>query len=274
MIRVLRSFKNAYSSQVELVEIDGKEFVLKTAELEEIQNEKYFHEVLRANRLPSLRFFDNPELKPDQILLEYIEGTPILNETPEDYVRYGEATKRMHAVHFPECFRITETGAKEVVEWNTLLKREMYRSIERQRAKKTDLSEEFIAKIVDYVEPRLSIVPENFSLIHCDLHLGNTMLKGNDVLIYDKGSEVFSGHWLYDLAILLTHHPNGTYIETDYSYNQNDKVLVNSFIQGYGEDFITDRKETLDLYMVLKSLSRYPNPFEIHLREIMEGIIS
>lgn len=272
-MKIIKELPGSYASKVELVEIKDTKYVLKTWSAEESENEKLFSNTLGSHNLPFLKVIENTELKPNQILLEYIEGSPKPSKNPEDYIKLGQIVRKMHNIKYLDCFKINDHGEKEIIEWNDFLRNKLKQGIKKQRDEKTDLNEELLTTIESFVEKYLPIEKLEFSLLHADLHVGNLMVKNNDIVIYDKSSEVFSGDAIYDFATLLTHYPNGTYIKTDNQYNQKDKEIMNNFIKGYGFDFLTINREIFDIYFIIKALLRYPSPWEPHSKEAIENIV-
>ncbi len=272
-MKIIRELPGSYASKVELVEIDGKPYVLKTWNAEETENEKLFLKTLEEHDLPLLKVIENQELKSNQILLEYIEGSPKLPKTPENYIKFGQIIRKMHDIKYAESFKINEKGEKEIIEWNLFLKNQLKLGIGRQQKEKTHIDEELLIAIESFVEKHLPIKKSKFSLLHADLHVGNLLVKNNDLIIYDKSSEIFSGDAVYDFATLLTHYPNGTYIKTDNPDNQKDKEFMNNFIKGYGFDFLTHDRENFDVYFIIKALLRYPSPWEPYSKEAIENIV-
>ena len=272
-MKIIKELPGSYASKVELVEIDNKKYVLKTWKTEESENEKLFLRTLEENGLPFLKVVNNPELKSNQILLEYIEGSPKLPKDIKNFVEFGQIIRRMHGIKYNDSFKINEYGEKEVVEWNDFLKNALNEGIKKQSDEKTNLSEELLIAVEYFVNKHLPIKKSEFSLLHADLHLGNLLVKDNGLVLYDKNPEIFSGDAIYDFTTLLTHYPNGTYIQTDNLYNRQDKEVMDNFIKGYGFDFLTHDRENFDIYFIIKALLRYPSPWEIYSKEAIENIV-
>ena len=55
--------------------------------------------------------------------------------------------------------------------------------------------------------------------------------------------------------------------------DEKDKIFLDAFAQGYGQDIFNEKREILDAYILLRGFTRYPNPFELDLKEMMEEII-
>ena len=272
-MKVLKKF-NSYSSHVELIELEGKEYILKTVDKEEAVNEQLFLMELSKNKLPSLEIFNNPVLKDNQLLLEYIPGSEKIDfNNAEQVKQWGEAAKRMHDIKFDKAFRITDNGEKEYLVWNDFLRKHIEHSSTSRMDGRSDLSNEQLLHIKEYVEERLNFDEQSYSLLHGDMHDGNTLKRENEIIIYDKNSEIFAGHYLYDLAIVATMYPNGVYIHTDDPEYKSDAEMLNAFMEGYGENFIETQKENLDLYMLIRNLDRYPNPFVKVEKDIFNTIL-
>lgn len=272
--KVIKSL-NGHRSVVNLIEVDGNQYILKTADLEDIWNEKDFLQTLHNHNLPSLQVLNGSDLKDNQLLLEYITDSKGIEwENPSDVEKWGAAVRNMHSVQYDAPFKITSENKKEIIDWNTHLKQILDTAIEDQLIEQNGFTHEFLEKIRAYVYNRLNDKPINVTLIHGDLHDGNTLLKNGEVVLYDKSSELFAGDPIYDLTIMMTHFPNGLYVTTDNETNKRDVELLQAFVKGYGEDFIKTQKEKLDLYLVIRALDRYPNPFEIFNKEIIENIVN
>ncbi len=272
-MKIIKELPGAYSSKVELVEIDKCLFVLKTWDEDETQNEKLFLRELKEHGLPALRVIENNKIRPNQILLEYINGSPTLPQDHDYFIAFGESVRKMHDITYDYSFKVNSKGEREKIEWNDFLRDALNRGLQRQAKKGTDLDKSFLDAIASFVKNRLPVTNISCSLLHADLHTENVLMRGDDMLLYDKNSEIFSGDSRYDVVTLLTNFPNGVYIETSNSENQQDTDKREAFIKGYGSNFLENDREILDLYFVIKALARYPNPWEIHLKEALENIV-
>lgn len=272
-ISVLRNF-DAYSSIVELVELEGRKYILKTVDAEEAWNEKRFLQKMKQQGLPTLELIDYPGLAENQILLEYIPGSKTIDsQDPEQVKKWGSMIRQMHNLKYDGAFRINSKNQEQKLDWNTHLIEVIDEAVDSRLGGWTELSDGFLEQARSYVHERLNITNPEFTLIHGDLHYGNTLLRNDEVILYDKSSELFAGDPLYDLTIVMTHFPNGLYVTTDNESEVRDSGLLEAFMEGYGDDFIRSQKDKLDLYMVIRALDRYPNPFEIFNKEIIEKII-
>ncbi len=266
---------NGHSSFVKLIEVDNVQYIFKTADNEDIWNEKDFLKTLNDHNLPSLKVFDSPHLQDNQLLLEYIPNSKGIEwESVVDVERWGRAVRDLHNIKYDEPFKVNSENQKEILNWKKHLKDVLDKAITDQLEDENGLDVNLLDKIKNYAYPRLDIEPSDITLIHGDLHDGNTLIKNGEVVLYDKSSELFAGDPLYDLTIIMTHFPNGVYVETDKESNSKDIVLLKAFMKGYGEDFINTNRDKLDLYLVIRALDRYPNPFEIFNKEIIENIVN
>lgn len=265
---------DGHSSVVKLIEVNNTQYILKTADKEDIWNEKDFLKTLHDNKMPSLKMFESAHLEDNQLLLEYIPLSKGIEwQKPEEVERWGAAVRNMHSINYDQPFKINSENQKVILDWNTHLKSVLDKAINDQLAEQNGLSESFLEKIRNYVYTHLNSEPTDTTLIHGDLHDGNTLIKDGEVVLYDKSSELFAGDPVYDLTIILTHFPNGTYISTDNESSAKDLELLNAFMKGYGEDFTQTKKDKLDLYLAIRALDRFPNPFEIFNKEIIESIV-
>src|SRR3989339_1355054 len=114
-MKIIKELPGSYGSKVELVEIDDKQYVLKTWTVEESENEKLFLKTLKENGLPFLEVINNSELNPNQILLEYVEGSPKLLKGTENFIKFGQIIRRIHDISYNDSFKINKHGEREVV---------------------------------------------------------------------------------------------------------------------------------------------------------------
>lgn len=273
-MEIIKNFE-AHSSQVELVEDGGSKFVLKTSDPEEINNEKRFLNTLKEHGLPSLEVVSKSELKSNQILLEYIDGSKAaVVESETDFIKWGTTVKNMHDIHFDYSFKIDSSNIDKKLDWNIFLGK-LFEQTLHEQSQKGSLSKENLDRISRFVNDRSRVlsVGAPYSLLHGDLHTGNTLDKNGKIVIYDKSSEVFAGDPVYDFVTMVSHYPNGSYLNVSDARRQNDKNLLDAFVKGYGKNVLADDRDKLDLYLMIKGLSRYPNPFEPFLKEMFLEVL-
>jgi Ser/Thr protein kinase RdoA (MazF antagonist) len=267
-MKKLGAFKPDSIAQFEIVEIDGRKFLIKTATEEEVQNEKFFMQTLKEHGLPFLEIQDNDLLASNQVLVEYLEDSPTLDDqlTAEAFRWWGEMVRRMHAIKFDVVFSIDGSGEKRRTEWKFYLE---HRFAEAQ--KKTPFTPSEVQAIEKRIRPLFFIEPESPCLLHGDLHTNNVIRKDEHLVLFDKSPWIVSGDPAYDLAIVLLNFPAGTYVKTDDIEYANDRALLTAFFEGYGPEFT---KEMTDSYVLFRAFERYPNHHEPFLHEIIANILS
>lgn len=268
-MKKIGKIEGAHSSQIEMVEMDGLKYVLKTSTLAEVAAEKFFYSHLKENNLPALRTLEGGEIKRNQILLEFVEGSPTLegNQDPVFYKMWGELTRHIHEIHFDHSFYFDVAGNRQELNWSKFLERDV-KSIEN----KGGLSKEVFSEAIKI----LSSPPKNQfsnSLLHCDLHQNNVLVKDGELYFFDIGADMSSGDPLYDLAIVMINLPNGLYIDTSEPEYMNDQALRDAFIEGYGNNFVENDRKALDWYVLLRAIQRYPNKFEPYLQKVISTVL-
>jgi len=255
----LRSIAGAHSSHVELVEIDGKEFVLKTAEPEEVMNEHLFQQELKKAGMPSL-WTSRDDLPNNQLLLEFVPNSPSLNSnlTVDMCKKWGSTVKTMHSITQSQTSRIDDDGNSHVIDWKRFLVQELYDAKERKARKNSDISDhafEVLEREIEKIE-----TPDQYSLIHADLHSNNVLIRGGELVLFDKGSAVFFGDPLYDLPLVLCELA---------SENDQSPELWSPFLEEYGKV----NEINLLRYSLLRFVGRYPNPFTLQLKNLIETFV-
>lgn len=274
-MKILKKIPGSFSSEVFLVEIEEKKFVLKRCQyIDEIITEKEFINILSDNNIQSLKYFENQDLTPNEILLEYVENSTILGDrfTKENCKTWGKLTKRMHDIKFDHCFKFNKAGKRKEITWSSYIEKKIKKT--KKKAKENNFynfNDKELKKINEYIFPLQNIKLNNFSLIHGDLHTSNVLIKNNELLLFDKNPEAFSGDPLIDLAIAFIDMPNGTLIKTSDPENKNDKSCLNYFIKGYGKNFLNS--EILNKYIVLIAFGRLYTPYSKFYKAIILNII-
>lgn len=271
-MKIIKELPGAYCSKVELVEIDSQQYVLKTANLEDIANEIFFNKTISDNGLPALKIIENTSLSKNQILMEYIEGSPELEKhrTVENYISWGKVTKKMHSIISPKPYKVNEEGKLIEVKWPEFIEEEIKAAVLRQQERNTNLDPRFIDEVVQFIRPVANIKHDSFSLVHSDLHSNNVLITERGAILFDNGSSIIYGDALYDLAQAGISFRVGLNSE-----NENEEVttLLQAFITGYGIDFIQKDKKLFARYMALRALRNHPNIFEPYLVELLKSIL-
>lgn len=280
MFKVVKDLKGGYTSQVQLVEYEGKQYVLRTATIEEVKNEKFFHELLKKNNIPSLQVFDEFDVADNQIVLEYIKDSPTLEEYVECggnleigkkvIEKWGRELRKIHNIEFDQIEYIKE-DKQYSVSWEQFIENEITYGLERQKIRNTNLSNSFLENITGFLEQLKSMQPAKLCLVHCDPHENNVLLRGDDLIFFDKGSDVISSDALFDLIIVVFEFIGAIDGFEDLG-DPCDREYLQAFIKGYGYDFTQDALR-FDLFLVLRAFTRHPNPFTPFLDTIMIRVL-
>lgn len=262
-MKIIKQLEGAYLSKVELVEIEGKNFVLKTAEKEDIDNEKNFFSLLAMHHFPTLQVLESPDLLPNQILLEYVPGSPTLgkNLSPESCREWGILMKNIHSIQSSKP-AIFKNGLVEYIQWEDFIISTLEKGRQRVKEKNSDLSPQTVESICAIIQKFLPSSITSYSLLHGDPHSSNIFVRNGKLIIFDKDPQVLYGDPFFDLAVIAIEFPH-----------EKEKVFLDAFMEGYGKDFFEERREALDASILLRAFTRYPNPFELYLKETIESLL-
>jgi len=276
MYKIIKEIEGSFSSRVYLVERDGRKMVLKKGEEPDWSvTEKKFYDLLRANNIPALDYYIDSELKPGEMLLEYVPNSKSLatDWNENNCQKWGELAKRIHAIKYDQCFRYNIEGKEVEVDWGKFLRDKHQRSL--KKAEEFDwygFNTDEVTQVNDFVKGLFEHVPDEFCLIHGDYHTGNVLIRGEELVLFDREWDVFSGDRLYDLAIAWKEMPVGSLVESDDPEHADDLKYLEAFIDGYGWDFRND--EMLKRYVVLIAFSRLHTPFAKFYKEIIKNIVN
>ena len=104
---------------------------------------------------------------------------------------------------------------------------------------------------------------KDFSLIHGDLHTSNILVRGEELLFFDQNSLVFSGDRIFDLSTILIDIDDTLF--TGRKSEHINSLWLNSFIEGYGEDFLSHPNITA--YVVFIAFERLHRPHSDYYRD-------
>jgi fructosamine-3-kinase len=246
-------------STIELVKVGDKELILRTAELEDIFNEKEFIKELQRNDIITLELFSDKSLKDNQLLLEYINKSPVIADslTDENIYKWGALVKRIHQIKYNKVFKISSLDEKEYCSWNNFIKERLDIAKLKIDKNKFDLSQSEIDVVKEKLFNFKITEPSDISLLHCDLNRYNVLLKNNELIIFDKGSQIFCGDYLFDLASVRI-------ALTDSQFE--------AFIKGYGEEFVRSNSELFEFYYLLRTIMRFPNPRKDLIKDVIKNL--
>lgn len=229
---------------------------------------------MRENNLPTLSYIESSDLSPGEILLEYVEGSINLMAawTTDNACRWGKLSRGVHNIRYDDCFRYSSGGEKVLVNWGNFLREKHERSIIKAKENDNYRFKKQQLEMIDYsVRELFDDQPVEYCLIHGDLHTGNVLIRGRDLVLFDRESLVFSGDKRYDLAIAWLEMPGGSLVKTEDPDHTDGLEYLEAFISGYGWDFRHD--QLIKKYIVLIAFSRLYTPFAKFYREIILNVI-
>ncbi len=264
MLKKIKKLDVEATALIEIVENEQKQqFILKTmSNTHDVLMEKRFIEILTENNLSHLNVYENESLKRNQLLLEYIKDSPTLgkNETLLWIEKWARLIKKIHNIRSRKSKKILTTGKFENILWKDFLK-DRYRIALKRNKEKELFDEKIFEKMHLVLEKICGFKLQNPRLIHGDLHTNNALLRDNEIVIFDKGQEVFFGEPAYDLAIVL--------ISFGFSDVKDDQEKVKAFIKGYGKKYFISNTQKIELYTLFRAFERAGNKFEPQAKNIV-----
>lgn len=261
-------------NKVQLVELNGIKYVKKTSTLEAIYAEKYFIDVLRKKLIPTVRYKEEFSLEPNQILLEYLEGSPTINKslTLDNVKKWGEYVQKIHSINNEKIIKIHEQNNTITLDWKNFLDLYISDGAEYQSMFANNLLKSHIDEVMHRLQRLYNYSPSKYSLIHGDLHSENVYVLNNQIYLLDKEPPYLYLPPLFDLAIIyLEVFPAGSIINIDQEHKDEPNYLK-AFFNGYGELSRYD-KSFLNEFLLLRCLCRYPNPYFRRMRKVVEAIL-
>lgn len=255
-------------ASVELVRAGGALWVLKRHRPRNVAAERAFHRALRTHGLPSLQTPDCRGLSQDQILLEYVEGSPTIGGAPPPELcrRLGSAIGALHRIGSAKFTVLDDNGAEHPAIWRDFVTARIDEVIARQRRLGTDLPDDLLRQAEDRLSALLSFEPTWFVLTHGDLHLNNALVRGDEIVLFDKGAGVWVAPVVFDLCLIVSEaFPGACYGVA----REGDDERLSAFLEGYGP-IPLDQARWLEHFVLLRSLRRYPSPFVPEMRFVIE----
>lgn len=265
-IKKLKRLDVEADATIELVELNGQQLILKTGDKEEIALDRKFIQVLSKHHAPHLYLVEDARLLPNQLLMEYVPNSPTLDKYSdvEWHRKWGETTRKMHQIISQKCIKIMPDGEEVEIGWESFIRTHISQHAGKHREGKI-LPEHIIQKVLTLVGSWFSqTYNTEFSLIHGDIHQGNAMIHGDDVVLFDKGSYILYGNRFYDLATVTIDYLGGYYKPEQF----------HAFTQGYGENFLEKYKKEVELWATLRCFERYPNRFESHSGNVLDTLLA
>ena len=255
-------------ASVKLVSINGNKYVLKTDDMREVAAQKYFNEQLENHHIPALTAHQHVALQSNQILLEYIENSLTLgNVVSEERCRtWGELVSRVHDIKVDKFFVFDVNGNQVDTEWASYIKRYIDTAVIRHRGLLYSLGDELINKIEKILYALVDYHPTELSVTHGDLHGHNVLVKGNELILFDKFADFPVAPAAFDIGLLYAESFGGAaFPEMGFSTAEQQRFF-NAFLEGYGP-LSTEQQKWLDHFILLRAFYRWPNRFHPHSGE-------
>jgi Ser/Thr protein kinase RdoA (MazF antagonist) len=259
------------SAVVELVEIDGRPFVLKRAPPERVAGERLFQRTMAGAGLPALATPDHPSLAANELLLEYVEGSPTIggSPSPELVARWGAAVAGMHGIQVAG-FQRFEVDAPIDANWLEYVDWLIDRALSTPRDAERTLPKSLLAEAAWRLAALRDFRPTRHALLHGDLHANNALLRGEDTVLFDRASRIWSGPVVFDLALVVSEGFPAARYGVD---RPGDQARHEAFMGAYG-DLPADEAAFLDHFALAHALIRYPTPFVPELRQIIDAALA
>lgn len=273
-IRKIRALAGgAGEATVDLVEIDGVQYVLKRQTKHHAALERLFQQTLADAGLPSLRIVDHPSLRPDQILLEYVEGSTTVGGSPSAEVceHWGVAVARLHAIR-SDGFMALDAGARPTLaDWPDFLRRTARSGLEAQRLHLGGMPAMLLDRIARKLDALTNFRPKVFAVSHGDLHVNNALCRADQIVLFDKAASLWSAPPVFDVALIYAEaFPGSRYVAGPARAGDDERLAA--FMAGYGA-LPAEQEAWIDHFVLLHALNRYPSPFVPDLRSVVEAAL-
>ncbi|MDO8377445.1 phosphotransferase [Phenylobacterium sp.] len=249
------------AATIDLVEIGDSTFVLKRQTARHVGAERLFQRTLANANLPSLKVIDHPSLRPDEILLEYVEASVTVGRSLSLSLceRWGAAIAALHAIR-PGCFmELNEAALPIAASWPDFLERTLRDGLARQRGRQDGIPSQLLDRIEKRLAPLLAFHPDEFAVAHGDLHMNNALIRGGDIVLFDKAPGIWTAPQVFDIALVVTEaFPGARYLDSQ--ARNGDKARLAAFMSGY-RGLPPAQDAWIDHFALLRSLRRYPSPF-------------
>ncbi len=252
-----------FESEVYEYQKDGKTYILKITHsirrsVEYLIGELDFVNELAASGVsasrsvasPSGRLVEEIEDGIDGHFLVYsFEKAPGERLTPELFdadfqKRFGQLMGRMHAV--ASQYRPSKDHQRAAH-----LDEELF-DFQRWIPEEQTLARQQAARILKEVKA-IPQRPENYGLVHCDMHYGNYFVEAEQITVFDFDDAAYS-HFANDIAIALYYFVNNHKIKW-YTGSGHDfyKRFIDNFLSGYSQEFTIDDQAVKSIPLFLKN---------------------
>lgn len=258
------------SASIDLVAVGDEMRVLKRQSARHAAAERLFQQALQQAGMPGLRVFEHPNLGPDEVLLEYVEGSTTVARalSLQSIARFGAAIGRLHSVRSDRFMRLNGDGQLVEANWHTFLEGVVENGVTRQRETAGGLGAAVLDRIAKVLTRIGAFEPKHFALAHGDLHLNNALVRGDEVVLFDAAPDVWVAPPVFDLAVIYSEaFPGARYVASE--ARKSDPEWMAAFLSGYGQ-LSAEEMAWLDHFVLVRSLRRYPNPFVPDLLSTIE----
>ncbi len=258
------------SAHVEHVEIDGTPFVLKTDTEFDVKGEAFFQGQLKELGLPHVEMYEHPNLRPDQILMQQVDGKSLNgpNFTNQNLLKLGQTLATIHSRKFDQLYGLDEQGRLHPNDWLDFV------ANMKNRASKTAQHFDGASRAVERATQKLSVqTPDTFVMCHGDLHGNNVFCTDEGLVLFDNNASDIVATPQYDLAVIFGEVMPGYRYGAENAQGTRDYERMEAFLEGYGR-LPVDFEETIDDYVLLRLLARYPNQFVPHQDATIDLLIA
>lgn len=270
-IEVIQSLAGGDAAMnVELVRICGDLFVRKKTTPQHAASECYFYEMLARHGVQTLQVHD-ANISEGIFLIDYIDGSPNLfkHATAQNFARWGASIHEVHTIAHP-AMRFDPFGNRHELNWSEFV-RDEWRAV---RDKTREIPE--CAAILDAVSSFMIEWLQNQQstqtcLLHGDLHVGNALVRRDEVIVFDNIETISAGNPLYDLALIIINFPETLF--GSFEGKENLGHFLPDIISGYGRHWPKSNQHSdLTGYVLLRAFQRYPSSHEPHLMALAHRI--
>lgn len=258
---------------IDLVEIGDHPFVLKRQTARHVGAERLFQRTLADANLPSLKVIDHPRLRPDEILLEYVEASETVGRSLSLGLceRWGAAIAGLHAIRPGGFMELNEAASPIAASWPEFLRQTLRDGLARQRGRQDGLPSPLLDRIEMGLTALLSFHPDAFAVVHGDLHMNNALIRGDEIVLFDKAPGLWTAPQVFDIALVFTEaFPGARYLDSE--ARKGDAARLAAFMSGYG-GLPSAQTAWIDHFALLRSLRRYPSPFVPDMLTTLEAAL-
>ena len=154
---------------------------------------------------------------------------------------------------------LNEAALPTNASWPDFLHRTLCDGLARQRGRQDGIPSRLLDRIETSLTALLSFHPDEFAVAHGDLHMNNALIRGGDIVLFDKAPGIWTAPQVFDIALVFTEaFPGARYLDSE--ARKGDKAHLAAFMSGYG-GVPPAQAAWIDHFALLRSLRRYPSPF-------------